>query len=105
MSTFVVIPCSGAKADVAYAPARELYTGSFFRLALAAAERVDGAEVFVLSALHGLVPVDKVIAPYEARMGAPGSISNRPRQFNTADAIVRLRADGRVEAELAAGAA
>ena len=58
VSTFVVIPCSGAKADVLYAPARELYTGSFFRLALAAAERVDGAQVFVLSALHdtGLDP-------------------------------------------------
>ena len=92
MSTFVVIPCSGAKADVLYAPARELYTGSFFRLALAAAERVDGAQVFVLSALHGLVPIDKVIATYDVKMGEPGSIANRPRQFNTADAVWWVRA-------------
>ena len=97
VSTFVVIPCSGDKADVPFAPARQLYTGSYFRLALAAAERVDGAQVFVLSAAYGLVPIDKVIATYDVRMGAPGSITNRPRQFNGPDAIwfVRAQADGR----------
>jgi hypothetical protein len=30
--------------------------------------------ILILSALHGLLPLDEVIAPYELRMGQPGSI-------------------------------
>jgi hypothetical protein len=31
--------------------------------------------VVVLSALHGLVPLDQVLEPYELRMGQPGSVT------------------------------
>lgn len=48
-------------------PARELYTSPLFRLALAEAER-SCDEVCVLSALHGLVPLDRVIASYDTSL-------------------------------------
>jgi hypothetical protein len=76
MVTFIV-PCGDAKLSHA-APARDLYTGSQFRyvfpLAEAAAERTGG-EVFILSALHGLVEPDRVLEPYSKKMGDPGSIT------------------------------
>ncbi|GHB91656.1 hypothetical protein GCM10010306_103590 [Streptomyces umbrinus] len=34
-----------------------------------------GTTVLVLSALYGLVPLDRVLAPYELRMGQPGSVT------------------------------
>lgn len=76
-STWVIIPCGAEKAAEA-SPARSLYTGGMFRLALQAAEALaaeEGAEVLVLSALHGLVTLDQVLAPYDCKMGDPGSVT------------------------------
>ncbi|MEU3102943.1 DUF6884 domain-containing protein [Streptomyces griseoflavus] len=72
----VIIPCGAAKLD-REAPARELYTGSYHRACAraAAALTATGGTVVILSALHGLVPLDRVLAPYEMRMGAPGSVT------------------------------
>lgn len=73
--TFVVIPCGAEKADQP-APAAQLYTGGMFRLALQAAADVDpDATVLILSALHGLVTLDTVLAPYDCKMGDPGSVT------------------------------
>ena len=58
-----LIACSAHKLDHP-APARELYTGQAFRLAIAAADRC-GADVLILSALHGLVQPGEVLAPYD----------------------------------------
>ena len=72
-----VVPCGADKAATA-APARELYAGQMFRHTLAAAEAMaatEDARVLILSARHGLVDPDAVIAPYEQRIGAPGSIT------------------------------
>jgi hypothetical protein len=72
-----VIPCGAAKADQPTA-ARDLYTGSMFRHTLAAAEANaagEDARILILSALHGLVELDVVLAPYEQRMDQPGSIT------------------------------
>lgn len=47
-------------------PARELYQGELFRKSLRYAEEVLEADrVFILSARHGLLPLDQVVAPYE----------------------------------------
>lgn len=76
-STYIIIPCGGAKAPEA-SPARDLYTGSSFRLALTAAEveaAECGAEILILSAKHGLISPDQIIAPYDVKMGDTGSIS------------------------------
>jgi len=77
-----VIACSAGKA-ARPAAARDLYTGQGFRHALKAAEAQAAgcasqrmpALVVVLSALHGLITLDTVIAPYDLKMGQPGSVS------------------------------
>jgi len=62
MKPLYLIACSNAKLDHA-APAAELYQGQAFRLAMAAAERA-GADVIILSALHGAVSPTRQLQPY-----------------------------------------
>jgi hypothetical protein len=71
-----VIPCGGAKTDRPV-PARDLYTGSMFRHTLNAALAMadgDDAQVLILSAEHGLLRLDDVVAPYDQRMDQPGAV-------------------------------
>ncbi|MGW4602725.1 DUF6884 domain-containing protein [Streptomyces sp. NPDC004532] len=72
----VIIPCGAAKLGHA-APAAKLYTGSYHRACARAAATItaQGGTVLVLSALHGLVPLDRVLEPYDMRMGARGSVT------------------------------
>lgn len=79
----IVVPCGAAKQDRP-APAAQLYTGAHFRFVLSAAvaeaadtTRVCGhpAAVAILSARFGLLALDTVIAPYDLRMGQPGSVT------------------------------
>lgn len=73
----VVIACGATKLDTT-APAAELYTSAHFALMLRAARRVatqQAGRVLILSALHGLVELDTEIAPYDVKMGDPGSIA------------------------------
>lgn len=71
----VVIPCAAKKLDRP-APAGELYQGSYHRACRQTADALtaDGGTVVVLSALHGLLTLDRVIEPYELRMGDPGTV-------------------------------
>jgi hypothetical protein len=75
-SPLVIVPCGARKrAEPARLPAGELYIGSYHlagRRAAAALTTPD--RILILSALHGLLPFDRVISPYELRMGQPGSI-------------------------------
>ncbi len=61
--SLVLVSCVGQKQSRP-APARELYISSWFNKARALVG-VKGADWYILSALHGLVPPDKVIKPYE----------------------------------------
>jgi len=64
----VVLAC-GAEKGPASAPALDLYRGPFFRLTRRWAESVTGrGRIFILSALHGLVRADELLAPYDVRM-------------------------------------
>ena len=72
----VVVPCSAAKLWHA-APAGELYTGTFHKLARqagAALVEQHGGQVVILSALHGLLQLDQVVEPYDLTMGQPGAV-------------------------------
>jgi hypothetical protein len=64
---YALIACSGSKAAAA-APAAQLYQGDLFRKSLAWAQRQGCAEVAILSARHGLLPLDQVVAPYDERL-------------------------------------
>jgi len=68
MKPLFLIACSAAKLDHP-APAAELYTGQAFKLAKAAAAAA-GADILILSALHGVVRPDQVIAPYNRALAA-----------------------------------
>ena len=62
-NALVLVSC--VKSKLAHpAPARELYSSPLFRKMRALVEN-GGAPWFILSALHGLVAPDTVIAPYE----------------------------------------
>ncbi|MBY8868695.1 DUF6884 domain-containing protein [Streptomyces sennicomposti] len=72
----VVIPCSGPKLDHA-AEAGKLYTGPLHTHARRTADALTahGGTVLVLSALHGFLPLDQVIEPYDHTWKDPGSIT------------------------------
>ncbi len=73
----VVIPCCANKTAGA-APAEKLYDSDHFRFTLRAAQaraEVIGARVWVLSARHGLVPLDRVIEPYDVTFGDPDAVT------------------------------
>lgn len=74
----VIIPCAAAKVD-APAAARDLYDSANFRHALRAAEATAAdqgdTKVMILSAEHGLVELDTVLAPYDTKMGRKGAVA------------------------------
>lgn len=71
-SSVVVIPCSGPKLSYP-APARDIYTGTMFRKALAVADRCD-ADLYIFSSKYGLLHPDTVIAPYELALWYNGNM-------------------------------
>lgn len=68
----VVIPCGGKKRN-GFHPAKDLYVGSYFVACRRAAEAL-GAPWVILSGKHGLVEPGRILAPYEQRLDARGSI-------------------------------
>ncbi|HYW93073.1 MAG TPA: hypothetical protein VFA95_11560 [Gammaproteobacteria bacterium] len=69
MSKVVLIACAAKKRERP-APARELYQSSLFRLSLAYAERLRPDAIHILSAKHGLVDLDQLLAPYDLTLNA-----------------------------------
>lgn len=74
---FLVIPCGKVKLDRP-APAGELYVGSAFRMARAAAD-ATGRPWLILSARHGLLDPSTVIAPYEQTLKTRGDVEQLAR--------------------------
>ena len=68
-----IIPCGSAKTDHP-TEARNLYTSTNFQAQLECAERHCDF-VFILSAKHGLVNPDSMVAPYDVKMGDEGDIT------------------------------
>jgi hypothetical protein len=85
MKPLYLIACSNAKLDHT-APAAELYTGQAFRLAMAAAERA-GADVIILSALHGAVFPNLLIAPYDLSLSTMAADDRRQWAANVRHAL------------------
>lgn len=74
----VVIPCSGPKLE-APAPAGDIYTGSLHVAARKAADKLTaaGGRIVVLSALHGFLPLEQVIDPYDHTWRDAGAVSEQ----------------------------
>lgn len=73
--TIVLVACAKKKATEPR-PARDLYTSTLFRKARNFAAS-QGDNWFILSALHGLVSPDEILAPYEFKLT---KLSKRERE-------------------------
>jgi hypothetical protein len=63
----IILACSATKLPHA-APALDLYQGVMYSTFRANVKREARPHVVILSALHGFIPGDQVIAPYEQRL-------------------------------------
>ncbi len=101
ISRLLIIGC-GAKKRPTPAPAGELYTGSLFRAASAYA-RASGCPWLILSALHGVIAPETVIAPYEFTMRERRATDDATYLLDARAAILRVAPPGAV-VEVHAGA-
>jgi len=85
VGTLYVISCVSKKHET-LAPAKDLYDSELFRRARAYVE-ATGCPWFILSAKHGLVAPDEVIAPYLETLNAMSVADRR----NSSDDAIRLR--------------
>jgi hypothetical protein len=70
----VLVQCSRGKNDVV-GPARKVYRGPHFFGGLKYARSSQARRVLIVSAKHGLIHPDRVIAPYNQLMGEPGCVT------------------------------
>ena len=70
-----LVSCVGKKGNCPV-PAKDLYRSTWFKLARAWVERA-AAPWFILSAKHGLVHPDTVIAPYDERLDTMPIVARR----------------------------
>jgi hypothetical protein len=73
--TIYLVSCVSGKGPVP-APARELYTSQWFALTRRFVEQTR-SPWFILSAEHGLIGADQVIAPYERTLNTMGVEARR----------------------------
>jgi hypothetical protein len=90
MKRVVLISCGKQKAAVAL-PARELYTSPLFKMSLAWARKQHPDDIFILSAKHGLIPLDKVVAPYEYKLTPQTQSSWGKMVLNSLQSLYDLR--------------
>nr|WP_315126038.1 DUF6884 domain-containing protein [uncultured Capnocytophaga sp.] len=67
MKTIVLISCSSEKGSTS-TTAEQLYTSSLFKKSLARAKKLNPDAIYILSGKHHLLPLDKVIEPYNQRV-------------------------------------
>ena len=73
LRTIALISCGKSKRGES-APACQLYTGDLFQKSLAYARRRNADAIYILSAKHGLVELEREIAPYEKTLnGMPST--------------------------------
>ena len=63
MRTIVLISCASQKED-SKMEAEKIYKSTLFKKSLAYAKKLKPDAIYILSALHHLLPLDKVTAPY-----------------------------------------
>lgn len=63
MAKIALISCVSKKVNYP-APAKDLYDSTLFKFCYSYATSLHPDKIFILSAKYGLVPTDKIIAPY-----------------------------------------
>ena len=92
MLTVALVACTKQKLPRA-APAKELYTGDLFKKSRAYAE-ANTDEWWVLSAKHGVVHPDEVIAPYDVTLAAMSGQQLHRWAHDVRDTLVLTYAGG-----------
>jgi hypothetical protein len=86
--TVAFVSCVKTKSD-RKAPARELYTSPWFRMAKIYARR-HAENWFILSAAHGLIKPGKVIEPYEVTLNRMTAAERKSWSMRVIDQIDEL---------------
>ena len=75
MMPLVLITCGSKKRSIPCAAA-DIYTGVYFYNMIRFARSIaPDSRIYIVSAKHGLLRTNQIIAPYNLRMGTPGSIT------------------------------
>lgn len=77
MQHYILIACASTKLS-SPAPAADLYQSDLFRMSLRYARSLRPDGIFILSALHGILPPEREIAPYRYPLRLGGA--QKPRQ-------------------------
>lgn len=82
----VLIACTARKLPYR-AKAEEIYTSPLFRHSLAYARTLNPDQIFILSALHHLLPLDQEIEPYNVTLSLIPKSKHKPglKVLNTAE--------------------
>lgn len=109
MKRIVLVACSAGKVESGPVPARDLYNSQLFKLARAYAEKRTNCEAlgdrwFILSALHGLLDPDELVAPYDASLNDESAAERRHWAYSVMAQIELLQL-GQCEIVILAGRA
>lgn len=91
MARIVLISCASKKAS-SEMPAGELYASALFKKSLAFAKSLNPEKIFILSAKHGLVGLDEIIAPYNQTLNSLSAEEQRQWSEKVLQSL-RQRAD------------
>ena len=91
----VLIPCVSQKLPQRV-KVKDLYISTLFKINLKYAEKLNPDDIFVLSAKHGLLPLEKEIEPYNETLNNMRSVEIKqwanlvPEQINEVCTIVEI---------------
>ncbi|HKA75323.1 MAG TPA: hypothetical protein VKE26_26205 [Xanthobacteraceae bacterium] len=71
----ILLAC-GAKKQTCPVPAGELYTGAYFQACRQVALNLPHDQMRIVSARHGLLRLQEMVAPYDQRLGQPGAVTS-----------------------------
>ncbi len=91
----VLISCASKKLEVP-SKVRDLYISTSFKFNLAYAESLQPDAIFILSAKHGLLSLDQIIAPYDETLNTKGAAEIREWAERV---LVQLRAVADVQSD------
>lgn len=80
MTKIALIACSKTKSSQP-SPAAELYCSPLFKKSLAYARSLNPDKIFILSALHGVIELSEMVAPYDESLLT--STPNKLKQWAT----------------------
>ena len=72
--TNIIVACGKSKTSYP-APAHQLYTGPYYRLAIGCAKRWASLDdIYIFSAKYGVIHSSTILEPYEQTLSMPGAI-------------------------------